>query len=79
MQVAVTDGNGRELARASGTAILGHPPNAVLWLRDSGVPFKAGDLVSPGFGPLLAPKPGLRATVAYEGLADGPKVSVSFE
>lgn len=51
----------------------------MLWLRDSGVPFKAGDLVSPGFGPLLAPKPGLKATVAYEGLADGPKVSVSFE
>ncbi len=80
MQVVVTDGEGQELARAPGAAILGHPLNAVLWLRDSGVSFKAGDLVSLGsFGPLLAPKPGLKATVAYEGLAGNPKVSVSFE
>lgn len=80
MQVVVTDGDGQELARAPGAAVLGHPLNAVLWLRDSGVTFKAGDLVSVGsFGPLLAPKPGLTATVSYEGFADGPKVSVTFE
>lgn len=80
MQVVVTDGDGQELARAPGAAILGHPLNAVLWLRDSGVEFKAGDLVSLGsFGPLLPPKPGLKATVTYEGLADSPTVSVSFE
>lgn len=80
MQVVVTDGGGQELARAPGAAVLGHPLNAVLWLRDNGVEFKAGDLVSVGsFGPLLAPKPGLTATVSYEGLADGPTVSVTFE
>ena len=80
MQVVVTDADGQELARAPGAAILGHPLNAVLWLRDSGVTFKPGDLVSLGsFGPLLTPRPGLTATVAYKGLAGNPEVSVGFE
>lgn len=80
MQVVVTDNDGQELARAPGAAVLGHPLNAVLWLRDSGVTFREGDMVSVGsFGPLLAPRPGLTATVSYEGLAGGQKVSVTFE
>lgn len=80
MQVVVSDDDGQELARAPGAAVLGHPLNAVLWLRESGVEFKAGDMVSVGsFGPLLAPKPGLTATVSYEGLAGGRKVGVTFE
>lgn len=80
MQVVVTADDGQELARAPGAAILGHPLNAVLWLRGSGVTFKEGDLVSLGsFGPLLAPKAGLTATVSYQGLAGDPSISVSFE
>lgn len=39
-----------------------------------------GDLVSLGsFGPLLEPKPGLAATVTYQGLPGDPNVSVTFE
>ena len=80
MQVTVTSQDGEQLASAPGAAILGNPFNAVLWLRDSGVVFKEGDLVSLGsFGPLMAPKAGLTATVAYQGLAGDPKVSVTFE
>lgn len=80
MTVVVTDATGQELASAPGAAVLGHPLNAVLWLRDNGVSFKAGDLVSVGsFGPLMVPKPGMKATVSYKGLAGDPKVSVSFE
>lgn len=80
MQVTVTDGNGKVLAQATGAAVLGHPLNSVLWLLDSGVTLEKGDLVSVGsFGPLLVPKPGMTATVSYEGLPGDPSVSVSFE
>ena len=76
------DGN-KELARGPGTAILGHPLNAVIWLardvaRDGGR-LKAGDLLSLGsFTPLMPPKPGMAIQVSYEGLPDMPSVSVKF-
>lgn len=80
MTVTVTDQDGAQIATAPGKAILGHPLNAVLWLRDSGVAFKAGDVISLGsFGPPLVPKPGLTAIVTYRGLPDDPSVSVTFE
>lgn len=78
MQVVVTDQDGQKLASAPGAAIRGHPLNAVLWLRDSGVVFAEGDLVSlASFGPLLATAPGVTATVAYEGFAGDPQVGVT--
>jgi len=84
MQVRMTDQEGKELANAKGTAILGHPLNAVLWLlRDlekSGVRLKAGDLLSLGsFSAPMAPKPGLTVTVHYKGLPGNPRVSVRFQ
>ncbi|MDS9469420.1 hydratase [Paracoccus sp. MBLB3053] len=80
MQVVVTDAQGQELARAPGAAVLGNPLNSLLWLLQSGVRFKAGDLVSVGsFGPLLLPKPGLAVKVTYHGLPGDPEVSVSFD
>lgn len=83
MQIRMTDGEGKELARANGAAILGHPLNAVLWLaRDlekSGIRLKAGDLLSLGsFTAPLPPRPGLVVTVRYEGLRGDPHVTVRF-
>jgi 2-keto-4-pentenoate hydratase len=84
MQVSMTDQEGRELANAKGTAILGHPLNAVLWLlrdlENSGVRLKAGDLLSLGsFGAPMVPRPGLTVTVRYKGLPGNPHVSVRFQ
>lgn len=81
MRVIVTDGEGAELARAPGSAILGHPLDAVLWLvRDltrAGVRLAPGDLLSLGaFGPPLPARPGMRVVVRYEGLPGDPEVAV---
>lgn len=88
MQVTVTDvgetGTGaRELIRAPGTAVLGHPLDAALWLlRDlaaSGVSVRAGDVLSLGsFGAPVTPQPGQRLAVRYEGLPGDPAVHVVF-
>lgn len=83
MRVRVTDQAGKELASAPGSAILGHPLNAVLWLvRDlerSGIKLKAGDVLSLGsFTPPMPPHAGLAVTVRYEGLPGNPRVSVRF-
>lgn len=80
MQVTIADQDGEVLAAAPGSAILGHPLNAVLWLRDSGLTFAPGDMLSLGsFGPLLPPRPGLTATITWAGLPGDPSLSVSFE
>jgi 2-keto-4-pentenoate hydratase len=83
MRVVVTDQHGRELARGSGAAILGHPLNAVMWLHEDlargRVRLKPGDVLSLGsFTPPLAPKAGTTVTVSYEGLPGNPTVSVRF-
>ena len=84
MRVVVTDQDGKELARGSGSAILGHPLNAVMWLHEdlarAGVRLKSGDLLSLGsFTPSLTPRPGLAVTVRYEGLPGNPAVTVRFK
>lgn len=80
MTVTVSDQTGAVLASATGAAVLDHPLNAVLWLRDSGIELKPGDLVSVGsFGPLLPPRAGMTATVRYEGLPGNPEVGVTFD
>ncbi|MBI1206449.1 MAG: hypothetical protein GC191_04065 [Azospirillum sp.] len=84
MTVTIGDDSGAELARSSGSAILGQPLEAVLWLardvaRGGGV-LKRGDRLSLGsFGPLLVPVPGRTVTVRYLGLPGNPAVSVRFE
>lgn len=83
MRVVVSDQRGKELASGTGTAILDHPLNAVLWLaRDlekSKTRLKPGDMLSLGsFTDPLAPYPGLGVTVRYEGLPGNPAVSVRF-
>ena len=83
MQVVTVDGSGKELARAEGRALLGHPLNVVMWLaqdlRKSGIRLKPGDVLSLGsFSPPMRPKPGLAVTVRYLGLPGEPTVSVRF-
>ena len=83
MTVRVTDQDGKDLASAKGSAILGNPLNAVLWLAQdlerSGVKLKAGDILSLGsFTPPLPPRAGLAVTVRYEGLPGNPQVAVRF-
>lgn len=84
MRVVMRDETGREVANSPGTAILGHPLNAVLWLiedlRRSEIRLKAGDVLSLGsFSPLAPPRPGGSYTVRYLGLPGEPEVSVRFE
>lgn len=80
MTVRVTDQDGNELAAARGSMVLGHPLNSVVWLVESGVTLKPGDLVSVGsIGPLLPPQAGRTVTATYEGLPGDPSVSVRFE
>ncbi len=75
--------DGKELARGPGSAIMGHPLNAAIWLaraleRD-GVRLKPGDVLSLGsLLPLQPPRAGTTAAVQYIGLPGDPVVSVRF-
>ncbi|WP_322866649.1 2-keto-4-pentenoate hydratase [Aquicoccus sp. G2-2] len=81
MKVTVKASDGSVLAEAPGSAVLGNPVNSVLWLMQSGITLKKGDLVSVGsIGPLLPPaKAGSGASVTYDGLPGNPTVSVKFK
>jgi 2-keto-4-pentenoate hydratase len=79
MEVKVT-GDGKELAAAKGSSVLGHPLNSVVWLVQSGVTLAPGDYVSVGsIGPLMPTAAGLTATATYLGLPGDPQVTVSFD
>lgn len=80
MTVVLADDT-RELSRAPGSALLGHPLNALAWLvrdlKEQGRRLHAGDYVSlGGFSPALPVQAGRTYTATYEGLAAGP-VSVT--
>jgi len=80
MTVTLADDQ-RELARASGAALLGHPLNVIPWLAEDlarrGGRMRAGDYISlGGFSPAVAAAAGRTYTVRYEGLLAQP-VSVS--
>lgn len=84
MTVRLADQDGKELEATKGTAILGQPLNAVLWLvkdlKASGIRLQKGDLLSLGsFSRPQLPKPGTGAKVTYEGLPGTPTVSVRFK
>ena len=83
MTVTMTDDTGKELARAPGTALLGHPLNVLPWLAEDlakrGKRLQAGDIVSlGGFSAQIPVEAGRRYTVRYEGLAPQP-VTVSVQ
>ncbi|WP_207538960.1 2-keto-4-pentenoate hydratase [Sabulicella rubraurantiaca] len=76
MTVVLENGE-RELARAPGTALLGHPLNVLPWLAQDlasrGRRLRVGDLVSlGGFSPALPTEAGRTYTVRYEGLMPQP-------
>ncbi|MBX9750947.1 MAG: hypothetical protein K5Q68_15270 [Roseococcus sp.] len=71
----------RELARAPGTALLGHPLNVIPWLAQDlasrGERLRVGELISlGGFSPALPTEAGRTYTVTYDGLLAAP-VSVN--
>ena len=83
MTVTMMDDTGKELARAPGTALLGHPLHVMPWLAEDlakrGKKLQAGDIVSlGGFSAALPAEAGRRYTVRYEGLAPQP-VAVSVQ
>lgn len=79
----IVSANGAELDSGSGSDLLDHPLNAVIWLaadlaRD-GLALGPGDLVSLGaFSRPLPPQPGLAVEVQYLGLPGDPIVTVRF-
>ncbi|HEY4250963.1 MAG TPA: hypothetical protein VGM87_07170 [Roseomonas sp.] len=82
MQVALEE-NGREVSRAPGSAILGHPLNAVAWLaRDllrEGRRLRPGEYISLGsFSAPQPARPGQEWRVTYHGLlpVEPPSVTV---
>jgi 2-keto-4-pentenoate hydratase len=83
MTVLLAEGP-RELSRVRGSALLGHPLNALAWLvqdlKAQGRRLRAGDIVSlGGFSPALPVRAGQTYTALYEGLAaETVTVSVRF-
>jgi 2-keto-4-pentenoate hydratase len=83
MRVVMTDDVGNEHANAPGSAIMGHPLNAVLWLvedvRRSGGRLRVGDKLSLGsFSVPLTPSRETRIKVRYEGLPGNPELHMRF-
>lgn len=80
----LVDADGAELSAAPGSAVLGHPLNAVIWVAETlaanGGRLEAGDLVSVGsIGPLHPMKAGQEVTLTYEGLPGTPRLTARFE
>lgn len=83
MRVVMTDDVGNEHANAPGSAIMGHPLNAVLWLvedvRRSGGRLRVGDKLSLGsFSAPLTPSRETRIKVRYVGLPGNPELHMRF-
>lgn len=83
MEVRLVDAQGNKLGGGKGSDVLEHPLNAVVWLagalKAQGLALQPGQLVSLGsFSALLPPKPGLKATVVYDGVPGLKPVTVTF-
>lgn len=84
MNVRLVDAQGAQLGGGKGSDVLGHPLNAVVWLAQAlkaqGLSMRPGQLISLGsFSALLPPKPGLAATVHYDGVPNLQPVTVTFK
>jgi len=84
--MTLKDETGADLAEGKGSAILGHPLNVVLWIKDSlvaeGKALKKGDILSLGSVTKMIPaKAGSTIKGRYMGLSpEGPvEISVSFK
>ena len=83
MNVRLVDAQGVALGGGKGSDVLGHPLNAVVWLAQAlkvnGLAMQPGQIISLGsFSALLPPKPGLKATLSYEGVTGLQPVTVTF-
>ena len=83
MNVRLVDAQGAQLGGGKGSDVLGHPLNAVVWLagalKEQGLSMRPGQVISLGsFSALLPPKPGLQATVHYDGVTGLQPASVRF-
>ena len=83
-KLQVLDENGNVLAEGTGSSLLDHPLNVVLWLRNSmlaeGKRLKKGDLLSLGTITNLMPaKAGTTIRAVYTGLDPGGPVEVSVK
>lgn len=85
MTVIMTeDKSGKELGRAPGSTLMGHPFNAAIWLAkaldDAGIELHKGDLFSlGGFIPPMPVQANTSITVKYEGMLENPSVTVHFD
>ena len=85
MTVIMTeDKSGKELGRAPGSTLMGHPFNAAIWLAkaldDAGIELHKGDLFSlGGFIPAMPVQANTSITVKYEGMLENPSVTVHFD
>ena len=83
MTVRTVDSTGKQIGSAKGTAILGHPLNAVVWLaadlKKQGITLRPGDLLSLGAFGMGAAEAGRTVRVTYDGLPGNPSVSVRFK
>jgi 2-keto-4-pentenoate hydratase len=83
-KLQILDENAKVLAEGTGSSLLDHPLNVVLWLRDSmlseGMSLKKGDLLSLGTITKLMPaKAGTTIRAVYIGLDPGGPVEVSVK
>jgi 2-keto-4-pentenoate hydratase len=86
VQLEIIDGDGNKLAEGTGSMLLDHPLNVVLWIRDSlkeeGKELRKGDLLSLGSITKMIPvRSGSAIRARYTGLdPQGPvEVSVNFK
>jgi 2-keto-4-pentenoate hydratase len=80
----ILDESGKVVATGQGRALLGHPIEAVIWLRDSlrasGTELQTGDLLSLGTVTKLLPViPGTVVRARYTGLDPGGPVEISVK
>ncbi|MFQ4143691.1 hypothetical protein [Chlorogloeopsis sp. ULAP02] len=81
IKLVIFDGTGKQLAVGESQAILGHPLQAVLWLKDNlktqGKSLKKGDLLSLGsITPMLSVKSATKVRARYLGLDPKGKVEI---
>ncbi|MBR8828382.1 MAG: hydratase [Gomphosphaeria aponina SAG 52.96 = DSM 107014] len=84
IQLIILDETGNQLAMGESNALLGHPLNVVLWLRDSlqaeGKSLHKGDLLSLGtITPLMPVNPGTTIRAQYLGLNSNEPVEISVK
>jgi hypothetical protein len=80
MTARTADSTGKEIGAAKGTAILGHPLNAVIWLaadlKKDSITLQPSDLLSLGAFGMGPAEAGKTVRVTYEGLPVNPQVGV---